>query len=110
METITFMVQGSAAEPYRVTFKKNDSNLSAYCTCPAGENGMYCKHRFRILSGETKGIVSGNENAVASAVTWLSGTDVEQAISEVKKAEQRLEEAKKAVTLAKKRLAAAFRD
>ena len=84
METITFMVQGSAAEPYRVTFKKNDSNLSAYCTCPAGENGMYCKHRFRILSGETKGIVSGNENAVASAVTWLSGTDVEQAIRELK--------------------------
>lgn len=110
METITFMVQGSAAEPYKVTFKKKESNLSAYCTCPAGENGMYCKHRFRILSGETKGIVSGNENEVALAATWLSGTDVEQAIREVKIAEQRLEEAKKAATLAKKRLAANFRD
>ena len=65
MDTITFMVQGSAVEPYKVTFKKSDSNLSAYLTCPAGENGMYCKHRFRILSGETKGIVRGNENEVA---------------------------------------------
>ena len=110
METITFMVQGSAAEPYKVTFNKNNSNLSAYCTCPAGENGMYCKHRTRILSGETKGIVSGNEGAVASVVTWLPGTDVEKAIREVELMEQRLEEAKKAVTLAKKRLAAAFRD
>jgi len=104
------MVQGSAAERYKVTFKKSGSNLSAYCTCPAGENGMYCKHRFRILSGEKQGIVSGNEDAVASAVAWLPGTDVEQAIRDVQNAEQRLEEAKKAATLAKKRLAAAFQD
>jgi uncharacterized Zn finger protein len=110
MDTITFTVQGSAAEPYKVTFKKNDSNLSAYCTCPAGENGMYCKHRFRILSGETTGIVDGNENEVALVVAWLSGTDVEKAIREVELTEQRLEDAKKAATLAKKKLAVAFRD
>jgi uncharacterized Zn finger protein len=110
MDTITFTVQGSAAEPYKVTFKKSDANFSAYCTCPAGENGMYCKHRFRILSGETTSIVGGNENEVASVVRWLSGTDVEKAIREVELTEQRLEDAKKAATLAKKKLAVAFRD
>lgn len=52
MEDICFLVQGSAEEPYKVTFKKNGSNLSAYCTCPAGENCQFCKHRFRMaLSG-----------------------------------------------------------
>lgn len=68
METREFLVQGSALEPYKVTFKKVGGNLSAYCTCPAGENGMYCKHRFNILEGSTKGIVSGNEADVQIVV------------------------------------------
>jgi hypothetical protein len=32
METLISLVQGSAPEPYTVTFKKDGSNLSAYCT------------------------------------------------------------------------------
>lgn len=109
METVIFLVQGSAAEPYKVTFKIDGSNLSAYCSCPAGENGMYCKHRFGILSGEADGIVSGNEKDVSMIESWLPGSDVEKAMREVALAEHRLEEAKKAVTSAKKILAAAFR-
>jgi uncharacterized Zn finger protein len=105
-----FLVQGSAVEPYKVTFKKDGSNLSAYCSCPAGENGMYCKHRFRILSGEAEGIVSGNEKDVSMVEGWLPGSDVERAMREVALAERRLEEAKKAVTSAKKILATVFRN
>jgi uncharacterized Zn finger protein len=48
MEEICFLVQGSAEEPYKVTFRKKGNNLSAYCTCPAGENGQYCKHRIEV--------------------------------------------------------------
>jgi len=50
-DSVSFSVQGSAPEPYHVLFRRNGANLSAYCTCPAGENGMYCKHRIRILQG-----------------------------------------------------------
>lgn len=33
---IVFAVKGSAAEPYEVRFvKRSETNLSAYCTCPA---------------------------------------------------------------------------
>ncbi len=32
MEEISFLVQGSAEEPYRVTFRKNGNTLNAYCT------------------------------------------------------------------------------
>lgn len=110
MEDICFLVQGSAEEPYKVTFKKNGSNLSAYCTCPAGENGQYCKHRFRILAGSDEGIVSGNKDEVMIVKSWLPGTDVETALIEVAEKERVLEKAKKYLSTAKKKLARIMTD
>jgi hypothetical protein len=46
MEEARFLVQGSAPSPCKVVFVKEDKNLTATCTCPAGQNGQYCKHRF----------------------------------------------------------------
>ncbi len=89
METTQFKVQGSAAEPYTTTFKRDGINLIAHCTCPAGEVGQYCKHRLRILSGETDGIVSGNEKDVVIVQSWLKGTDVEAALNGLTEAQQK---------------------
>ena len=110
MEEIYFLVQGSAAEPYKVTFRKKGNNLSAYCTCPAGENGQYCKHRFRILDGFDDGIVSNNNNEVAIVKTWLAGTDVEAVLLEVAEKEKALEKAKKDLSIIKKKLARTMND
>lgn len=110
MENIYFLVQGSAEEPYKVTFKKNGSNLSAYCTCPAGENGQYCKHRFRILDGCDEGIVSSNKDEVMIVRSWLRGTDIEAALMAVIDAQKQCEKFKSELSAAKKRLARAFRD
>jgi hypothetical protein len=84
--------------------------LSAYCTCPAGDNGQYCKHRFNILGGITDGIVSGNEISVVEVTSWLTGTDVEAALNDVMDAEEQFEIAKLKLSSAKKQLAKAFRD
>lgn len=110
MEEICFLVQGSAEEPYKVTFRKKGNNLSAYCTCPAGENGQHCKHRINILCGITDGIVSENEAKVKIVTLWLPGTDVEVALNAVIDAEKKYERAKQGLSAAKKRLARAFRD
>jgi hypothetical protein len=110
MENICFLVQGSAEEPYKVTFKKTDSNLSAFCTCPAGENGQYCKHRFRILDGCDEGIVSSNKDEVMIVRSWLRGTDIEAALMGVIDAQKQCEKVKRELSAAKKRLARAFRD
>jgi hypothetical protein len=110
MKEHIFFVQGSAKEPYKVSFRKNDANLSAYCTCPAGENGQYCKHRFNILGGITDGIVSGNEAYVQVVASWLPGTDVEAAMNAFMDAEEKTELAKRDLSIAKKRLAEAFRN
>ena len=105
MEKIKFLVQGSAPEPYIVVFHKNGNNLTAQCSCPAGENGMYCKHRFRIMEGSNENIVSNNISDVKLVATWLIGSDVEIAIKELKLAEDELLLAKKKVSDYKKKLA-----
>jgi len=111
MPELRFQVQGSAPSPYDVTFvSRSAGNLSAYCTCPAGQNGQYCKHRFAILNGGTQAIVSGNEHEVQLVVGWLAGSDIEVAIKELATAERDLERAKKSASQAKKLLTQAMRD
>jgi len=105
METIKFLVQGSAPEPYVVAFSKKENNLTCLCNCPAGKHGMYCKHRFRILAGSSEGIVSDNASEVEIVKTWVNGTDVETALNELHQAETNLEKMKKKVSALKKKLA-----
>jgi hypothetical protein len=108
---IRFLVQGSAATPYEVEFvKRSETNISAYCTCPAGQNGMYCKHRFSIIEGKTKGIVSDNLEDVQTVKSWLSGSDIEAAIERVLVVEGEVAKVKKRLSLAKKELAKAMRE
>ena len=108
METIIFKVQGSAQEPYTTIFKRAGMNLTAHCSCPAGEVGQYCKHRLNILNGYIDGIVSSNAPEVQTVMLWLKGTDVEQALKQVHEAEEKLEEAKKQLNGFKKKLARAL--
>lgn len=111
MNEIRFKVQGSAAEPYDVVFiQRGLGNLSAYCSCPAGVNGQYCKHRFGILEGSVKGVVSGNESEVEVVASWLPGTDVEAAMKQVAVIEKEAAEIKKKLSAAKKEVARAMRD
>ncbi len=42
-ERIQFLIQDSAAKPYKVTFVKTGKELAAFCTCQAGQNGLSCK-------------------------------------------------------------------
>lgn len=109
MNRVEFFVQGSADEPYRVTIEKSVNNLNAFCTCPAGENGQYCKHRFRLLSGNPEGVVTGDLSLLPAIVDWLVGTDVERALQRLSDAEDRCEEAKQTLSSAKKNLAVALR-
>lgn len=105
METLEFLVQGSAVEPYRVSFRRDGVNLSGYCTCPAGENGMFCKHRIRILHGLVEAIVSDNSAEVSTVASWLAGTDVETALNAVTRLEKEAERIKSELSAAKKALA-----
>ena len=109
MAVYRFEVQGSASEPYIVTIERRENNLRAYCTCPAGENGQYCKHRFSLLEGNSKGVVGGDIDAISTLPRLLQGTDVADALADLRDAEKKVAAAKKEESTAKRAVAAAMR-
>jgi hypothetical protein len=102
-----FLVQGSGPSPYKVAFKKNGPDLTATCSCRAGVNRLLCKHRLSILDGDNGAVVSENTNQVTEVASWLKGSTVGEAISEVvaleaekKLIEEKIKRAKKLVAKA----------
>jgi len=106
MAELVFLVKGSSPEPYEITIIKDDAGLTALCTCPAGTYGNFCKHRIAILEGKAGGITSDNAQEVATAVEWLPGTDVEEALLALRSAETAKD--KDAIFDAKRKLARAM--
>jgi len=108
VEELVFLVKGSSADAYEVTFIKDGASLTAICTCPAGTYGNFCKHRISILDGNPGSISSDNADQAATVVSWLPGTDVEAALLEMRAAEKIADPEKKALNAAKRKLARAM--
>lgn len=102
MEEITFLIQGSAQEPYEARFTRHDGALKATCTCPAGIKGSYCKHRIGILQGSAESVVSGNADQVKEAAAWLKDSELERALARLDALERQQNELKKEVSRVKK--------
>lgn len=110
MDSILFLIQGSAVEPYQTSFYKQGSKVTAFCTCPAGVNGKHCKHRLRILAGQaTKDIISKNESDVATVAKWIKGSDLERAINDLAAAEKEIAALKNKTTDLKKEIVKVLR-
>lgn len=109
MEKLNFFYSGSSSNPYQITLERNGRNLNVFCTCPAGKSGQICKHRMNILSGNPVNLVSPNHENLKLAVEWVSGSDIEQALVELSKAEDAMVYAKKAHAAAKNKLIKALR-
>ena len=111
MERLYFLFKGSAKEPYQVEFvKRSETNISAYCTCRAGQMGQYCKHRFGIIEGNPNGIISDNPEDSKTVQSWIPGTDIEEAMNTVRVIEDEAKEVKRRLTAARKAVAQAMRD
>ena len=108
MEELVFLVQGSSADPYEVTFIKDGTSLTAICTCPAGPYGNFCKHRISILEGNAQTISSDNADQAATVVGWLPGTDVDAALAEMREAEKIANPDKTDLNAAKRKVARAM--
>jgi uncharacterized Zn finger protein len=105
MERLEFIVEGSQGDRYTVAFEVSGGSANAFCTCPAGTNGQYCKHRLAILDGDVSRLLSGNTSDVVRLKELMQGTDLEVAYNRVLKADAEYVAAKKALDSAKKVLA-----
>jgi len=107
MTLFKFTIKGENGE-YEITFSRQGSYVRAECTCPAGENGLQCKHRIQIMKDNTSNILSGNENQVEEIKELIRGTDVEKALMEFEEAEAPYNAIQKRLARAKKSLAKAM--
>jgi len=108
VEELVFLVKGSSSDAYEITFIKDGASLTALCTCPAGQYGNFCKHRIAILDGKADAISSSNADQVPTVTEWLVGTDVEEALCELREAEEITAYPKDEMAVLKKRLARAM--
>ncbi len=61
----------SHGNPRHITLTHDmHGNLNCYCTCVAGKHGQYCKHRFKLLEGDTTDILSDNAGDYDSVDWW----------------------------------------
>jgi len=108
VQELIFSVKGSSSDNYEVTFIKDGTSLTALCTCPAGQFGNFCKHRVAILDGKAGSITSDNADQVPTVGEWLAGTDVEEALIALRRAEKDPDLDKKEISALKKKLARAM--
>ncbi|MDE1901492.1 MAG: SWIM zinc finger family protein [Alphaproteobacteria bacterium] len=84
---IEFSIQGREPKPYLVIFERKGNHLNAMCSCPAGKNGQYCKHRLGLLAGDVTNLVSNNASDVSKLPDMLKDSDVQTAMEHLQQAE-----------------------
>lgn len=108
LEEISFkVVSASTGELYTVQFFRDGTQVTAFCTCPSGENGGVCKHRLLILEGNDVN-VEENANLVSVVASWLPSSNLSAVLDEVATAENNVKRAKKELSAVKKMLARAM--
>lgn len=105
VDQFVFDVEGSQGDLYRITFAFDGGRAAASCTCPAGGQGTWCKHRTAILDGEVAALRSANASELAAVKDRLAGTPLGDAYARWVEAEARAVAAKKAADAAKRALA-----
>lgn len=105
MDEVVFQIQGSSDEPYSVVVSRSEKGqLTAQCSCPAGEFNRFCKHRRQILDGEAAVIISDNVNDIEVIKSWLPNTEVELVLKQLAELETEQARIKKELTKTKKAL------
>jgi DNA polymerase-3 subunit epsilon len=76
-EILSFSVRGSTGNTYEITARKAPDKLRVSCTCQAGQNRIWCKHRTALFDGDVSNLLSGNVLDVKKLAEWANGMEVE---------------------------------
>ena len=72
-----FSVRGSTGNIYELTARKFLDRLRVSCTCQAGQNHVWCKHRRDLLDGDITNLLSNNVADVTKLAELSVGVEVE---------------------------------
>jgi len=81
---LTFLVQGSAREPYKLTAQGSGADLQIFCTCPASrKGGKFCKHAAALLMGDMTRLVHGHGDVIELQSRARSSPLLERALQHI---------------------------
>jgi uncharacterized Zn finger protein len=106
IKKLEILAKSSSSEtPYTVECYLEENKISVFCSCPAGDNRMLCKHVKKIIAGDDSILYDRSQKKEMEAVmNHLSETAIPLLLSELEKSESLLEEAKRNAEKAKKNL------
>ncbi|HIJ71637.1 MAG TPA: hypothetical protein HPP87_09785 [Planctomycetes bacterium] len=101
--SIEILAKSSSGGSYTVRFYLEENKISAFYSCPAGDNRKLCKHVMRIITGDDSILYDSHQQKVfAKIISHLKGTNIPSLLSELNKSEILLENAQKNAKKAKK--------
>ncbi len=103
---IEILAKSSSSDtPYTARCYLEENKISIFCSCPAGDNRKLCKHVRQIISGDDSILYDRNQkNELEVIRNHLPETAIPLLLSELEKSESLLEETKRNVKKAKKKL------
>lgn len=106
IKKIEILAKSSSSDiPYTVEWYLEKNKISVFCSCPAGDNRLLCKHVRKIISGDDSILYDRNQKKEMEAIrNHLKETEIPLLLSELERHEFLLEEAKRNVEKAKKSL------
>jgi DNA polymerase III subunit epsilon len=73
---LSFTVRGSTSNTYFVNAHKAGSEIRISCTCQAGQNGLWCRHRTDLLDGDVSELLSNNASDIVALSHMTNGAVV----------------------------------
>lgn len=102
---IEISVRGSSGNSYTVRFSLEENRITAFCSCPAGDNQQLCKHVIRIMNGDDSILYDSSQKQDFVAISsHLKRTTVPSLLSKLSESEVALHNAANDAKRAKKAL------
>jgi uncharacterized Zn finger protein len=106
IKKLEILAKSSSSEtPYTVECYLEENKISVFCSCPAGDNRLLCKHVKKIVAGDESILYDKNQKSeLQMIVDNLKGTEISVLVSELDRQESIMEEAKRDAEKLKKKL------
>ncbi len=109
MRNTVVQVYGSEGDIYEVAFTVLSGKALASCTCKAGENGQFCKHRLALLVGDMDRLVDkAKASDVQEVLGWPEFAPILGQVSRLHEIQTQMDELEKAKSALKKSVARAL--
>jgi hypothetical protein len=109
MRNTVVQVYGSEGDIYELAFTVLSGKALASCSCKAGSNGQFCKHRLALLAGDMGRLVDKSKASdVKDVLGWPEFSTILDQVSRLHEIEAQIDELEKAKSVLKKSVAKAL--